>query len=134
MNQDARRPSNDIARGLAYVCEHRKHVESTITGRPAAQRAALTRLTDPTRSADMAADLETVHKALRSAGDAKGIFGQDSVRSLIHPTGIDRDRPEVVLHCPRLDHPCTRFAQPVPGRADRCELTGSPLVRSELQS
>jgi hypothetical protein len=133
MNQATGRTADQIARGLAYVCEYRKHLETIIAGRPAAQRAALTRLTDPAGSAEVAVDLETVHKALRSAGDGKGIFGQEGVRSLIHPVGVDQDDSEPVLRCPRLRHPCTRFAQPNLGTNPSCDLTGKPLARGDLR-
>lgn len=130
MNQAVGRPAGEIARGLAYVCEHRKYIESAIVSRPAAERAALIRLTHADGSTDVAADLETIHKALRSAGDGKGIFNRD--RTFLRPVGVDQDDSEPVLRCPRQDRPCTRFAQPGPGADPRCALTGKALARGEL--
>ena len=132
MNQSPDRPAGQISRGLAYVCHNLDYVRSTIAGRPATQRAALINLTDTT-SADLAADLETVHRAIRSAGDPLGVFGQNGVRDLAHAVGIDReDRTEPVLRCPRQQHPCARYAQPGAGTVPRCELTGGPLKLGEL--
>lgn len=133
MNEIAPRPTDQIARGLAYVCQHMDYIRAVTARRPAAQRAALARLADPASRSDALADLETLHRALRSAGDAMGIFGQEGVRSLLHPVGVDQDESEPVLRCPQAHRPCTRFAQPGPGAAPRCELTGSPLALGELR-
>lgn len=133
MNQTPDRLAVQIDRGLAYVCQNLGYVQSRMAGRPAAQRAALGRLVADTPAAHVAEDLEIVHRALRSAGDQSGVFGQSSVRSL-HAVGIDReDDAEPVLRCPREHHPCARYAQPVPGAGPVCELTGNPLRLDRLQ-
>lgn len=133
VNQATGRSADQVARGLAYVCEHRLYIERTIAESSADQRAALARLADPTAATDVAADLEKIHRALRTARDALGIYGQASTRGLVHPAGVEQELFEPVLRCPRRQYPCTRFAQPGPGTASRCELTGMELERGELQ-
>ncbi|MFF5494442.1 hypothetical protein [Streptomyces aquilus] len=133
MNQATGRSADQVARGLAYVCEHRSYIERTIAQSSDEQRAALTRLTDPAGTTDVAADLEKIHRALRTARDSLGVYGQAGVRGLVHPVGVEQEPFEPVLRCPRREYSCTRFAQPGPGAVSRCELTDMELVRGELQ-
>jgi hypothetical protein len=47
--------------------------------------------------------------------------------------GIQRDRPrEPVLLCPRVGHPCARYAWPDRGDVPLCAVTDAPLRRTTL--
>lgn len=131
MSQAPSRSAEQIRRGLEYLCTHVEYVRSAIAKRPFAQRAAMDRLTDEHAAApQVAADLEAVHLALRSSGDALGIFGR--VRSMVPAPGVDVEKPtEPVLRCPR-HYQCDRFAQPGAGAESLCELTGAALNYGEL--
>ncbi|MFG1815447.1 hypothetical protein ACGFIF_16880 [Kribbella sp. NPDC049174] len=77
--------------------------------------------------------LETVHRTLRQAQDAVGVFGRNRDASMTTLAGIHRDRPrEPVLLCPRAGHPCTRFAWPDRGDVPLCAVTDAPLRRTTL--
>jgi hypothetical protein len=74
-----------------------------------------------------------VHRALRRAQDAVGVFGHTRDASMSYLAGIDGDRPgEPVLLCPNEDWPCARFAWPDRGSGPLCHVTGGPLRRATL--
>jgi hypothetical protein len=125
------RSTAQIADAIAYVCENIGPIRTTLAVDPEGMRRfeeLLAALRDGTDPVDL---LEDVHRALRRAGDALGVFGRNRAGSLTTLAGIDRDRHrEPVLLCPRAD-PCARYAWP--GDAETmCDLTNAPLRRARL--
>ncbi|KAA9158557.1 hypothetical protein FPZ12_022205 [Amycolatopsis acidicola] len=128
------RSGEEIAEAVAYVCEHGDSLRATLAGGPAEGLRQLDELLAALRAgADPAEHLEAVHRALRRAQDALGVFGRTRDASMITLAGIERDRPhEPVLLCPRASHPCARFAWPGRGEPPVCEVTGAHLRRATL--
>ncbi|GAA3787911.1 hypothetical protein [Streptomyces chiangmaiensis] len=142
-NGGSHRDEGQIADGLAYVCEHVDLVRAALERGPADGPVRLDVLLAALRAGeDPSALLENVHRALRAAQDALGIFGATrgvgslsagSV-SVLTPPGVAADRPyEPVLLCPRADRPCARYAWPEPNSDDPvCQVSGAPLRRTTL--
>jgi hypothetical protein len=129
-----RRTAEEIADGIALVCENVEDIRAKLERGPADDLRQLdellTALHDGTDPADL---LETVHRALRRAQDAMGVFGRVRDASMVTLAGIDAEVPgEPVLLCPRADHPCARYAWPGPESTPVCHVTGSPLRRTTL--
>jgi hypothetical protein len=128
------RSTEQVADAIAYVCENIAHIRATLNRGPAdglrqfdELLAALCGGTDPV---DL---LETVHRTLRRAQDAVGVFGRNRDASMTTLAGIQRDRPrEPVLLCPRVGHPCARYAWPARGDIPLCAVTDAPLRRATL--
>lgn len=126
------RSSEQVADAIAYVCENIGHIRATLNRGPEDGRRALDELLAVLRDgADPADPLEAVHRALRRAQDAFGVFGRNRDASKL--AGIQRDRPrEPVLLCPRASHPCTRYAWPGGDHTPVCAVTDAPLRRATL--
>ena len=126
----ARKPEQ-IAEGIAYVCEHVGYIRATLERGSADGVRQFDELLAALREGAAPADLlDAVHLALRTAQDANGIFGRTRDASL---TGISNDLPhEPVLLCPRPSNPCARYACPAPGITLVCQVTGDPLRRAAL--
>jgi hypothetical protein len=119
---------------MSRVCENIGQIRATLEHGPAdglrrleELLAALRDGTDPTEL------LEAVHRALRQAQDAVGVFGGTRGASVATLAGIDADRPgEPVLLCPRAVHPCARYAWPEADGTPVCHVTAAPLRRTTL--
>ncbi|HVV11951.1 hypothetical protein [Amycolatopsis sp.] len=124
----ANRSREQIADAVAYVCENAGPLRASLAGSTAEQHLdeLLAALRDGTDPAEL---LESVHRGLRQAGDALGVFGRN--RDATTLAGLERNRfHEPVLLCPRAAHACTRFAWP--DHSAVCAVTGSPLRRATL--
>ena len=122
------RSPEEIADAIAFICANTGQIRATLARDPVPLDVLLAALRD---GGDPAEPLETVHRALRRAQDALGVFGRTRDGSAL--AGISRDRPrEPVLLCPRADHPCTRFAWPDRSEPAVCAVTGTPLRRTTL--
>ncbi|MFD2415704.1 hypothetical protein [Amycolatopsis pigmentata] len=130
----ANRSAEEIADAVAYVCEHVDSLRTTLTSGPADGPRRLDELLTALRDeADPADHLEAVHRALRRARDALGVFGRNRDAPMATLAGVERDRPhEPVLLCPRASRPCARFAWPGRGEAPVCVVTGAHLRRTTL--
>jgi hypothetical protein len=128
------RTAEQIADGLAHVCENIGHIRATLERGPADGPRRLDELLAALRDGrDPAGLLEAVHRALRRAQDVVGVFGGIRDASMVTLAGIDAEPPgEPVLLCPRAGHPCTRYAWPGPDSTPVCQVTGAPLQRSTL--
>lgn len=128
------RTAEQIADGIARLCENIGQIRSTLEHGPADGQRQLDELLAALRDGTNPADLlEAVHDALRRAQDALGIFGRIRDASMVTPTGIKAEPPrEPVLLCPRAGHPCTRSAWPAPESTPLCHVTGGPLRRTTL--
>lgn len=124
------RSTEQIAEAIAYVCENIGPIRTTLAGGAEDGRRQfdelLAALRDETDPVDL---LEAVHRALRQAHDALGVFGRNRDASMTKVIGIES--PEPVLLCPRGGRPCARYAWPGQGSA-RCEVTDAPLRRARL--
>ncbi|MGW3247395.1 hypothetical protein [Streptomyces sp. NPDC001070] len=134
MARGGRRTTEQIADGIARVCENAERMRATLEPGPADDLRRLEELLialhDGTDPADL---LETVHRALRRAQDAMGVFGSVRDASTVTLAGIDAGLPgEPVLLCPRAGHPCARYAWPGPEGTPVCHVTGTPLRRTTL--
>ncbi|MFF4752163.1 hypothetical protein ACWD5R_10720 [Streptomyces sp. NPDC002514] len=134
MGSGRSRTPEQIADGIAYVCENADQVRAALERGPADGPARLDALLAALRTgADPAAPLEAVHRALRAAQDALGVFGRTRDVSMLTPAGLATDRPyEPVLLCPRADHPCARYAWPEPDRVPVCRVLETDLRRTTL--
>ncbi|WP_405866520.1 MULTISPECIES: hypothetical protein [unclassified Streptomyces] len=133
MGQGQGRTPEQIAVGLAYVCEHVDQVRTTLEQGPADGPARLDELVAALRAGeDPTALLDVVHRALREAQDALGVFGRTRASSMLTSAGIAAGAPyEPILLCPRSAHPCARYAWP--GNGSRvCRVSGESLRRSTL--
>jgi hypothetical protein len=127
--------AEQIADGLAYVCENIDQIRATLKRGPAGGRRQLDHLLAALLDgSDPAGLLQAVHGALRRAGDALGVFVLTRDPTMLRLTGIEADRPpEPILLCPRTDHPCSRYALPGPAGVPVCHVTGGSLRRITLQ-
>lgn len=128
------RSAEQVADAIAYVCENIGHIRATLNRGPAEGRREFDELLAVLRDGSDPADLlEAVHRALRRAQDAVGVFGRTRDPSMVRLAGIPHDRPrEPVLLCPRADHPCARYAWPSGGDTPVCAVTDAPLRRATL--
>lgn len=122
----ARRGRDQVADAVAYVCEHLDELSAALSPRHRTTLDALLRKLHA--DDDPAEELEQVHRALRTAGDARGVFGH--VRSLTPPGLAVASRPIPVLLCPRAALPCSRHAWPTSEKPDTCAVSGLPLRRA----
>ncbi|MFJ4849657.1 MULTISPECIES: hypothetical protein [unclassified Streptomyces] len=133
MARGGRRTAEEIADGIALVCENVEGIRAKLERGPADDLRQLdellTALHDGTDPADL---LETVHRALRRAQDAMGVFGRVRDASMVTVAGIPIVPGESVLLCPRAEHPCARYAWPGPESRPVCHVTGSSLRRTTL--
>lgn len=134
MARSGPRTAEQIADGIARVCESAEEIRATLEQGPADGPRRLDELLGVLRDGSDPADpLEEVHRALRRARDAAGVFGATRDGAMANLAGIDAERPgEPVLLCPRAAHPCARYAWPVAGRTPVCHVTGDPLRRTTL--
>ncbi|MFF0490936.1 hypothetical protein ACFYTQ_18105 [Nocardia sp. NPDC004068] len=122
-------PSQDagrVAAGLAYLCGHLADVRETL-GEDGNE--PLRRLLEVVRSgeaADVGPALDAVHSALRSAGDARGLYGNQRG---IGPVGVRHL--EVVYRCP-LGRCTGRAAGEIDEDSPRCAVAGRELLRERL--
>lgn len=123
-----------VAEGVAYVCENVERIRATLQRGPEHGPQALGELLAALRdAADPVGPLQAVHHALRRAGDALGILGRTRDASMVTLAGIGAGRPrEPVLLCPRASQPCARYAWPEPGVTVVCHVTGVPLRGTTL--
>ena len=128
------RSTEQVADAIAYVCENLAAIRTTLNRGPADGPRQFDELLAALSSGEDPVDLlEMVHRALRRAQDAVGVFGRNRDGSMTTLAGIHRDRPrEPVLLCPRASHPCARFAWPDRGDRPLCAVTGTPLRRATL--
>ncbi|MDA1359529.1 hypothetical protein O1R50_07845 [Glycomyces luteolus] len=133
MPRDGRRTADQIAEGIARVCEHIGQIRGTLERGPAGGLQDLGRLLAAlSEGTDPSEPLEAVHRALRRAQDAVGVFGHTRDASMSYLAGIDYGAAgEPVLLCPREDLPCARFAWPGTG-SGFCHIAGGPLRRTTL--
>ena len=126
------RSTEQVADAIAYVCENIAQIRATLTRGSADGPCQFDELLAALRSgADPVDLLETVHRALRRAQDATGLFGRNRDASMTTLAGIHRDQPrEPVLLCPRAGHPCARYAWPDRGDTPVCAVTDAPLRRA----
>lgn len=126
------RSTEEVADAIAYVCENIGHIRATVNRGPEDGRRELDELLAVLRDGSDPVDLlEAVHRALRRAQDAVGVFGRNRDASKL--AGVQHDRPrEPVLLCPRAGHPCTRYAWPGGDDTPVCTVTGTPLRRATL--
>lgn len=120
-------PSPDTARvsaGLAYLCGHLEEIRDTL-GDASAPSELLTTLGSGSPE-EIATALNTLHAALRGAGDARGIYGHQ--RELT-PVGVHSL--EIVYRCP-LQRCDGRAADEVDDDQPRCAISGRELVRERL--
>jgi hypothetical protein len=128
------RSAEQVAEAIAYICENLAQIREALNRGPAdgptrldELLAALRTETDPIQA------LETVHRALRRAQDAVGVFGRNRDAAMATLTGIHRVyQRESVLLCPRAEHPCARYAWPDRTDIPRCAVTEAPLRRATL--
>ncbi|MDQ0989627.1 hypothetical protein [Streptomyces sp. V3I7] len=134
MGQGSRRTPEHIAEGLAYVCENVDVVRATLDRGPAGGPARLDELLAALRAGENpTALLDGVHRALRAAQDANGVFGRTRSSSMVTAAGVAPGPPyEPVLLCPRSDHPCARYAWPGPGGVPECRVSGEALRLTTL--
>lgn len=133
MERGKTRTPEQIADGIAYVCEHIGHIRATLERGPAQGIRQFDELLAALRDGAAPADLlVAVHRALRTAQDALGIFGDTRDASALNLIGTPDLPREPVLLCPRPSHPCARYACPAPGSTPVCHVTGAPLRRAAL--
>lgn len=128
------RSTEHVAGAIAYVCANVASIRETLTHGPADGPTQLDALLAALRAgADPVDLLEAVHRALRRAQDAVGVFGRTRDAAMTTLAGIHRDHPrESVLLCPRADHPCARYAWPDRTNIPVCAVTETPLRRATL--
>ncbi|TRV81501.1 hypothetical protein FKN01_03355 [Streptomyces sp. 130] len=126
------RSTAEIADAVGYVCRRQLQLRQVLASGPGV--AALDAVIGVLRAGgDPRQSLDDLHRALREAGDALGVFGRS--RGLFDLAGSDRyARQEPVLLCPQggAHYPCARFAFPAPGVTPRCEVSGEPLRRDVI--
>ncbi|MFF5338426.1 hypothetical protein [Streptomyces sp. NPDC013181] len=125
------RSTAEIADAVEYVCRHQGRLREVLGSGPGA--APLDAVVGVLRAGgDPRQSLADLHRALRVAGDALGVFGRS--RGSWDLAGSDRyARQEPVLLCPQGTlYPCARFAFPAPGVTPRCEVSGEPLRRDVI--
>ncbi|THV26459.1 hypothetical protein [Glycomyces paridis] len=128
-----KRTAEQIAGGIARVCEHIGPIRETLERGPDGGPLDLDRLLTALRAgADPAVQLEAVHRALRRAQDAVGVFGHTRDGSMLALAGIADGGGEPVLLCPRDTAPCARFAWPSRDMVQYCHVSGGPLRRTTL--
>ena len=136
MAQEAERSAEQVADAVDYVCGHLGQVRAVLVGKGGAGPldAALSDLRD---GRDPRPSLENLHRALRVAGDALGVYGH--ARNLTVAGDDEFAHPEAVFLCPRDAFPCARFTWPsavasrtATGTAPHCEITGRPLRRDTV--
>ena len=127
------RSTEQVADAIAYVCENLAQLRATLNHGPVDGPRQFDELLAALRSGSDPVDLlEAVHRALRRAQDAVGVFGRNRDASMTTLAGI-RDHPrEPVLLCPRVSHPCARYAWPDRGDLPLCAVTDAPLRRTTL--
>jgi hypothetical protein len=128
------RSTEQLADAIAYVCENVARIRETLDRGPADGPARLDELLAALRAGTDPVDLlEAVHRALRRAQDAIGVFGRTRDAAMTTLAGIHRNHPrESVLLCPRVGHPCARYAWPDRTDIPRCAVTDTPLRRATL--
>ncbi|KMS67489.1 hypothetical protein ACM01_42600 [Streptomyces viridochromogenes] len=119
-----------IAEALSYVCRRRDELAALLVGNDAALHALEAAAGRPAvDDALLAGFLNTLHKAVRQAGDPFGVYGGTG-RS-VTPAGV-RDL-DIVYRCPlRL---CTgRSGDEVDGDVPHCRFAppGTALIRERL--
>jgi hypothetical protein len=129
------RSPEQVADAIAYVCENVAHIRATLNHGPADGLRQLDELLAALHGgADPVDPLEAVHRALRRAQDAVGVFARNRDVSMTTLAGTHRDRPrEPVLLCPRPGHPCSRYAWPDRGVTPVCAVTGGRLRHATLE-
>lgn len=135
MAQGVERSAEQVADAVDYVCGHLRQVRAALAAGSGANPLDAV-IGDIREGCDPRPSLEKLHRALRIAGDALGVYGH--VRNLT-VAGVDRfARPDTVFLCPREAYPCARFKWPSSGApsptdaAPRCEITGEPLHRDTV--
>ncbi|NBH09415.1 hypothetical protein, partial [Amycolatopsis sp. SID8362] len=93
--------AEQIADAVAYVCENATRIRETLERGPVGGTARLDELFTALRAGNDAGEpLEAVHRALRRAQDAAGVFGRTRDAAMTSLAGIRRDHPrETVLLC-----------------------------------
>lgn len=130
---ERKRTADQIAEGIARVCERIAQIRATLErGEPQGVRDLDRLLAALSDGADPSAHLEAVHRALRRAQDANGVFGSTRDGAMSYLAGIDDSVGEPVLLCPREVAPCARFAWPGRDAGQHCHVTGGPLRRATL--
>jgi hypothetical protein len=128
------RTEEDVADGLSYICGHLDHIRARVAGTSAGAAALDSVLAALREARNPAAALEDLHRSLRAAGDALGVFG--NVRGgtdLVTPPGVESaGGSEFVYVCPRDAHPCTRYVWPSAATDPRCEVSDQELRRVAL--
>ncbi|MBF6195008.1 hypothetical protein [Nocardia implantans] len=114
---------------MAYLCGHLQEIRSTLGDDETDASTPLRKLLDAVRSgsgADIATTLDAVHAALRTVGDARGIYGHH--RGLT-PVGVHSI--EVVYRCP-LERCDGRGRDEVDADPPHCAISGQELRRERL--
>ncbi|GAA2025809.1 hypothetical protein GCM10009839_25070 [Catenulispora yoronensis] len=129
MAQGVERSADQVADAVDYVCRYVEQVRAVLAAEGSAGVLDVV-ISALQNGEDPRASLEDLHRALRVAGDALGIYGH--ARGLT-PAGVDRyARPEAVFLCPRNEYPCARFAWPSSGVIPRCKISDEPLRRDTV--